>query len=215
MSFQGIFLKFGKESDIDQLQKLGLVYCNTVKYFKELEDDEMRSDELETSDFIGTRKDLILQIWPQDKPNSITRIALNRIVSHIESPFGNLYCMYSLEMANILEDDKFKIDTRLKKKSESFLIIKDVPEFINRLHKHLDKQQYSWEHHMVEYIDFSDFYGKRTIFQKDKQYDYQNEFRVFIRNDKHDVIKVEIGDISDISIKFPSSILDTAYFTKR
>lgn len=215
MNFEGIFLKFGRDSDITQLQKQGLVYCNTVNYFKDLEGDEMRADELETSNFIGTKKDIILEIWPFDNPKAITRIATTKVVGNIVSPFGNLFCMYTLDLTKVQQEEKFFFDKRLNKKSESCLIIKNVNEFLERLHIALDKNKYSWEHHLVEYKDFSDYYGNRTIFQKDKLYEYQNEFRLFIHNNKSEVIKVELGDISDISIKLSSSFVNTGFFTKR
>ena len=215
MDFQEVFLKFGKDCDITQLQNQGLVYCNTVNYFKDLEGDEMRGDEFETATVIGTRKDLILEIWPVDKSAAKTRIATSKIVHHRTSPFGNLYCMYSLNMSKFSEGEKFYIDDRMKKDSEAFLIIKDVPSFLERLHTAVDKKKLYWEHHMVEYLDFSDYYGERTFFQKDKMFKYQNEFRLFIQNDRFDVIQVELGDISDISIKLPTSRLDTGFFVKQ
>jgi hypothetical protein len=214
MNFQGIFLKFGRDCDITQLQEQGLVYCNTVNFFKDLVDDDMRGDEFETATLIGTRQDLVLEIWPVDKPTEITRIATSKLVNHVTSPVGNLYCLYAVDATKMILGEKFYIDERLKEKSESFLIIKDVPTFLRRLHTALDKMKYYWEHHMVEYVDFSNYYGERTNFQKNKMYEYQNEFRVFIQNDKFEIIQVEIGNISDISIKLSSSILDKAFFIK-
>lgn len=215
MGFNGIFLKFGQDSHITQLQKEGLIYCNSVHYFKDLQNDEMRADEFETANFIGTRDDIMLEIWPVDNPEKITRIATNKILKQITSPFGNLFSLYSLDMSMMEKNEEIRIDTRLKNKSDAFLMIKDVPQFLKRLKKALDERGGYWEHHMVEYIDFSNYYGERTFFQKDKTYEYQKEFRLFIEHAKDEPISISIGDISDISIKFSCSILGKAFFVKK
>jgi hypothetical protein len=174
----------------------------------------MRADEFETADFISTRDDIKFEIWPVDNPEKITRIKAKKILKQINSPIGNLFCLYSLDMSMMEENKEIRIDARLKKNSDAFLIIKDVPQFLQRLRKALDEKGGYWEHHMVEYIDFSNYYGERTFFQKDKTYEYQNEFRLFIEHGKDEPISISVGDISDISIKFSCSILDKAVFVK-
>jgi len=215
MSFSGIFIKFGEALHINQLQERGLIYCNSFHYFKNLQNDAMRADEFETADFIATRDDVILEIWPLDNPEKITKIKTSKLLKQITSPFGNLFCLYSLDMTEMKEGDKIIIDAKLIQNNDTFLIIKDAPQFLTRLKNGLEKRGGYWEHHVVEYIDFSNYYGERSFFQKDKSLNYQQEFRVMLGNSKDEPISFEIGDISDISIKGSTSVLDRAFFVKK
>src|SRR3954468_10777084 len=67
MDFEGIFIKFGTVNNIKQLQKEGLVYCNTLKYFSTLK-DFVQGDELETAWLIDNSKNSIFEITPLDSP---------------------------------------------------------------------------------------------------------------------------------------------------
>ena len=112
-------------------------------------------------------------------------------------------------MLNESENIPFKLDTRNKEFGDCFLIIKDTWEFLRRLKSTLQISDTKFSYDMVEYIDFSKYKGKKTIFQKDILYQFQKEFRLFISNHINEPIEIRIGDISDISILYESRTIDT------
>ena len=216
MNFHGIFLKFGEEEHICQLQEEGLIFCNTIKYFADLEHDAVRGDVLEKATYIDNSNDALLRLQPLDKPTAeYMSVKLSKFAFNREDAYGNLFCMYSINMNQLNEGEKYKVDERLKEKYEFFLIIKDVPLFLKRIQQQLDNQKLAWEHHLIEYKDFLKFRGERTIFQKDISYSYQQEFRLLIYNSVNKPVKIAIGNIADISEKLSVNILENGYFIKQ
>ena len=199
MDFDGIFIKFGKENHIKDLQKNGIVYCSTIQSFAKM-DDFVQGDELEKAWLIDNSKSSLLQIKPIDAPDSkFITIKLNKLIGNCEGPFGNLFCLYSLNMLEMRIDEKRLLPPKLLKKYDSYLVIKNIDAFLERLHVALDAKKLCWEHHPIEYKDFSSIKSEKTIFQKDKLYEYQQEFRLFIHNNEEKEIILELGDLSDIS----------------
>lgn len=209
MNFNGFFVKFGAENHIMQLRKEGLLYCRTVHEFAKIEDDSLRGDKLEIAYRLNNAEDSILQIKPVNAPDSdFTKIKLIKYAETISNQFGNLFCLHAINYNDLKEDVPFNFDKRNKEFGSHFIMI-NFYEFIKRLHIALDKLNYRWKHNLVEYKDFSKYKGEKTVFQKDKTYEYQKEFRLFIENKIDQHIKIYIGDISDISIIYSSSYIDT------
>ncbi len=196
------------------MQKEGHVFCNTIKYFSTL-DDFVQGDELEKAWLVDNSKDSILQIKPVDAPDSeYINIKLSKLLMNREDPFGNLFCLYSLNMLEMEYGEKWMIPQKLLEKYEAYLIITNVDAFLERLHKALDTRKLCWEHHLIEYKDFSNVKTEKTIFQKDKTYDYQKEFRLFIHHDEEKEIELMLGDLSDITHVQTTENSDKKYFIK-
>ncbi len=215
MKFNGIFIKFGDFAHIETLQKQGLVFCNTLDYFIK-NTDEVQGDKLEGAYKIDYSKKSIIHLNSINRQNHFNiSIKITKLVKRINNPTENLFCLYSLNMLKMRNNEKWFIPKKLLKKYESFLIIKDVDIFLSRLQSELKKRQFKWEHHLVDYKDFSNKVSTKNIFQKDMQYDYQKEFRLFIENNNHEIIKLYIGDISDISCIYKTINSEEKYFIRK
>jgi hypothetical protein len=93
------FIKFGTVNNIKQLQKEGLVYCNTLKYFSTLK-DFVQGDELETAWLIDNSKNSIFEITPLDSPaRKPLNFKFSKLIGNRTDPFGNLFCLYALLIA--------------------------------------------------------------------------------------------------------------------
>lgn len=212
MEFCGIFIKFGQEDHLLRLQKDGLIYCNPLQFFLNIDDNNLRGDNSETVIETVYNKDYVLQIKPLDDPKAeYQTVSTSRaqLITYRNDPFGNLFCLHAINILGKRAGEIFSLDARNKPFGTHFLLIKDAVEFLSRLHKGLEKNNLKYDHGLVEYLDLSRYNGKKTVYQKDKIYEYQNEFRVFIHRDTNEVIQFEIGDISDISILYPCSVVDT------
>ena len=75
----------------------------------------------------------------------------------------------------------------------------DTISFEQRLYNELEKNNFKYHFGHVNYIDLRNHNGTKTLFQKDANYKYQNEFRIFIESDSQDPLKFKIGDISNIT----------------
>jgi len=212
MEFCGIFIKFGTKEHLLKLQKDGLLHCRPLNYFKDIEDNNLRGDKFETVVELIYIKNPLLQIKPASDPSAEYKsipITKAQIVYYRTDDFGNLFCLHAINVLEKEEGEIFSIDKRNKKFGDHFLMITDTSEFIERLQKSLLENNLNYEHDLVKYFELAKYKGKKTVFNKDMIYEYQKEFRLFIHNTTNQIIEFKIGDLSDISVLYPSTIADT------
>lgn len=184
---------------------------NTLKYFKELEDNIGRGDKLE-----GTTE-MQKVIWIKLKiPDSNEEMEFSTQKNTLKDAIYrtwysdlkcNIYCMTGIKVNMI--DVENPLSARLTEMGDHFVIIKDVKEFNLRLKKAFDKLEIDNEWDIVRYYDDKTHEGKLNLFNKSNLYDYQNEVRIVAYPDFHGVLKINIGNISDIAEMYPISVLQS------
>jgi hypothetical protein len=123
----------------------------------------------------------------------------------IVQPFGNVFCLYAVNLLNKPFGELFNVDSKVKGFGDYFLIINDTRTFLKRLKTALDaKGIKNFETGMVAYKDFSKYTGKKTVFEKDIKFAYQQEWRLFVANKNDEPVKIEIGSLEDIALMGPS-----------
>ena len=107
------FIKVGKEEHIDHLLERGLIFCNTLDYFRTIENDDkyLRKDIREGS--INDINNLNIQVLVDNKslPINFTSTRFYQYDPLILS--NHLYCLFSIR-SKYVSFGKF-IDQRLKK----------------------------------------------------------------------------------------------------
>lgn len=201
----------------------GSLYMNALKYFRGLNEETKYNiaDKHEGAYQISQPHELTLsvngvQINPQDMVGPI-------IFSMNWMEQINVFCLTYLHSHGILDQDSFDEDEyellksyyRLPDESykigEHAAVIHNVPEFMNRIKKELERcidnheiDEYSYK--PVEYYDentdsFSiDESSLDSAFKKNNKYAHQSEFRVAVRKENNEckAYRLEIGDIRDI-----------------
>ncbi|MBS4059655.1 MAG: hypothetical protein KG029_04595 [Bacteroidetes bacterium] len=205
-----VFLfKFGSEENIDNLLQHGTVYCNTVKYFREVDDNYTRGDENECKTYIK-------QIdWLKIENEGISLEFNTKAQLYVDdgSFNGNLYCMSAITRDDIdysLINEDFKIhpitlNPSLARFGNSAMLIYNIPEFFIRLEKALKRKHKKYQYEPITYTDFNTYEGELSPFIKSIKYDYQKEFRIFIRGQSNKPFIVNIGNLTDIAIKVKSA----------
>jgi len=199
-------IKIGKKNHIDRLRNDGLVYMNTINYFKEVEGNEERRDEHEGIDRIEQ------VTWIKLKSKDGKEIELRKDSDHMRltsaqlrifnSEFtGNLYSMMAITPMVAIKTDRF--DERNTQFGDYFLLIIEPQTFYDRLSSALNNK--GLKHHigLVQYYDEQSCNGNLSPFHKPNRYEHQHEFRVFVENDKEEPLTIEIGSLADISKTFP------------
>lgn len=203
-SFAGCFIKFGKKEHLKELREKGLLYCNPIQYFTSIEDQSLRGDEMENvvdMHYMESGTVTLSPVGEKPSANSTTMPFRDaRFTSRIVEPFGNLFCLFSINLLDKPFGEVFTISERVKEFGDSFLLIHDSSAFFNRVQRAAATHQLRADADLVEYKDFSRFTGKKTVFQKDLRYAYQQEWRLYIHNNKAELIKLEIGSLEDISV---------------
>jgi hypothetical protein len=202
--FAGCLIKFGEHEHLKDLREKGLLYCNPIQYFTSIEDQDLRGDDLENVVNLHYMESGTVTISPVgEKPSASSTVMPFqnfRLTSRIVEPFGNLFCLFAINLLDKPIGDIFTISERVKSFGDSFLLIYDSNTFLNRVRSAVRKHQLKVNADLVEYIDFSRFTGKKTVFQKDLRFVYQQEWRLYIRSNKNEPIGLEIGSLEDISI---------------
>jgi len=192
-------IKIGKKEDIADLYENGTIFMNTVSFFIEYEEKEIRGDKDEGIAGIEQIADLKLL----DKE---TGVELARAMNSSQLKYrddenkGNIYSLIAITSRD--NPESFHIDEKNKKLGDSFIVICNVPEFISRLEKELKARKFEYKYHPVQYYDPKEYSGKLDIFCKQNYFKYQREFRLFIKKDEDSWLNIKIGSIEDISHVF-------------
>ena len=198
------FIKFGKLEDLKIMQNDGVIFCNTISYFANLE-DEKRGDKLEAVSELNYFENAILEFRDEDKTATEwkrIKITNGQHQKNYKNPLGNIFCMTAFKIPITTEIQDLEFDSRFLDFGGHGLIIERQDIFFKRLKETLQETQYDYCTKFINYLDLTSYSGKKTLFQKDLKYKWQQEFRLVVQTEKYDLIdplKLRIGNIKDIS----------------
>ena len=207
------FFKFGSEKNMSDLLENGVIYFNTIDYFQRLEVQGLRGDNYE-----GTTKitnfheyehfEVILRISETGKeiPLGRTKFHLREFLRDIK---GNLFSIYCLRPIDIIGIENFKIDPRIKEFGTHFVVIKNVGKFIDQICIELENIKMDYQTKQVQYYEKDKINDDISLFHKQKEFEYQKEFRIVLYNDEMKPKIIRIGSIKNYAEIFPISALDT------
>jgi hypothetical protein len=197
-----LLLKFGQEDHLKFFQKHGLIYCNPVKYFADLEDNNTRGDKLEAAISFQYEPECLVELKPLDKPE-MNWIKLPSkdlsIIKYSKSPLGNLFCMSALNVPVIETPTIYEINNQFNATYTHYLLIYDTDTFLQRLKAGLNKLPFEFQCRLVEYLNLKKYTGEKDVFKKDLSYSWQEEFRVYLDIEKTETFSFSIGSLEDIS----------------
>lgn len=198
-------IKFGSQRNMEDLYLNGIVFMNTVQYFRNYKDEILKGDDKEGISYIlrnasaeifhqGTR------ILHGDKANFFFRN---------EEDIGNIYCLTALwkDHLNALVKNEFEVDLKLRSMGESCVVIHNPKLFMSKVTEELNKLELKFRMHAIEYLDFNSTVGEYGIFSKPTEFSYQMEVRVFVKSEGLEPLKVSLGSLQDIATIHPTKEL--------
>ena len=203
-----MFIRISDEEFIDSLQKKGHIYCNSIKYFRSIEDNCNRGDKNEGKAFIKQVKNLEISL----KGKVIGKAEKAQMYFEHEKNTGNIFCLYGVETSLMDKRKKSRQKILIEKEPRSLgkaaLLVFQIEEFINRISNKLNTLGKEYKFSPVYYFDPNTYEGGLNPFCKSNKYKYQNEVRLWVQNAEDKPYEFYIGDISDISRKIPACDLD-------
>ena len=190
-------IKLGQKAHMEQFRN-GLLYMNTLSYFRDLEAHPARADRLEGIDHIFQPQDLRMSfdapgfgrfdVPPEDLAGPVT-LTMNETYS------CNVFCLTSI--SEPVSGQIFP--TKFEWFGESLVLVLNTGEFIHRVIGAATRQGFAiwWE--PVMYYDDEIYTGKLGRFRKSTRYSYQKEFRFVIRTEGTKPVVLDVGNISDIT----------------
>jgi len=206
-----ILIKFGKKEDMKDLIYNGTVYCNTIEYFRKCEQKE-RGDSfegtLEIRNYDEEDEHQFMAVLPKSgKQLSARKFKFRKYLTDIK---GNLYCMYSLNAKIVSQQQRFKIDPKMKEFGNYMVIITKPIEFLSAIVKQLKAKQLAYNMQHVRYYNYQYFSGELDLFSKPDYFRYQHEYRIALFRNSSEAVSVSIGNIESYANLFPVSAIDNA-----
>jgi hypothetical protein len=215
----------------DNLLNSGELYCQALKNFKVIEDNEVRGDKYEGLTHWIQPKDCVISLkLPEniaDLPTEITiteaDLTAPTAIQTTEYEYHKIYCMYAIAIdefsfkysteeekislqkeINDLISKQIEFDEKISSELGNIaIVITNVEKFIDRVKQHCDNDLH---HGLVGYFNDEavsmQFQGIESIFRKRKFYSYQSEYRfAFPSKDQLNSKTFHIGDLKDIAYK--------------
>jgi hypothetical protein len=108
----------------------------------------------------------------------------------------NVFCMYAfLEKAATA-----KIDPRNFEFGDTYAVFTNGDEFIRRVRKAAERENLTFKHDLVHYVDRSKYNGTMGVFRKFADFANQSEFRISVVSGSKGPYSLRVGDLSDITM---------------
>ena len=181
---------------LEETRKSGLIYMNPAGFFHNLE-NRAQGDQFEGSQWVIQPKDGgNLYLGDRKKGRGVVFTPEEVIGPVLAFTRGhNIFCMYAVTRPT----DLFPVDNRIRVFGDSFILITNTREFVQRLCKASKAASLPYQAGLVKYRDFSTYSGDTGLFVKALEYEYQREYRFVVRTGKLEPIKLYIGNIEDIT----------------
>ena len=193
-------LKVGKEEHIHDLQKNGHLYCNTVKWFREVEkSDKNRHDGREgafKTEVLDNPENFTISVDGKPLTLKPTHVRINEFYENRSKL--KLYCLFGFKEKHA--NGSYFIDKRVEEFGPKALVILNVAEFIKRVESKLRELELGCKYNFVNYYKENGVNENLTVFDKPKRFEYQNEFRLLFYEISPTPLSIKIGSIEDISI---------------
>ena len=187
-----LLIKISEEKYIDEIQKEGKFYCNSLKYFRDLEIDGYKADPNEGKQHIKQVNNL--ELFLGDKKIGYAK---NAQIFPNTYDNGNIFCFYGVLTSNLdLTTNKLqKINKEIEsdKLGKHALLIFDLPEFKRRITKKFIDLNLKFQISPVKYLNFKEYEGELSPFTKSNVYQSQSEIRIWIPRDGDEQFTFYLG----------------------
>ena len=117
---------------------------------------------------------------------------------HLQDPKVNICCLTIIPLSEELRP--ISISKRLIELGESAILIFDTERFYNTIEKPLSEMGFTYEMKPVKYYNHKEHNGELSFFDKDIEFDYQNEYRILIWPNPEGDLKIPVPGLKSISV---------------
>jgi|TARA_B110001469_G_C9470134_1_gene236336 hypothetical protein len=188
-------IRFGSHNYLKEFRETGKMYMNTLTYFRNLEDDDERSDISEGLSYSRHAEGEMVTIGSDD-------FTIRGQVKMNDSNSCN-YKIFSLYGQN--EKNLNRINNRMLEFGDSAVIITEPSSFLDRFIRAAEQLKIEYSFQPVEYVSKEEYCGHMGPYRKYSDLKYQSEFRIVMKLEHSKPLKdFYIGDIRDITKIYPS-----------
>jgi hypothetical protein len=211
-----ILFKFGMRQHLQQFRD-GMLYMNTSAYFAAHEEDAPRSDPLEGASHIIQPRDIgniTLEVpGPKLKTTILPADMASATTFALEQDACNIFCMFAVKDPVMGETFGPVVDSRNYLFGDSFVVVMNTSEFLNRVHLGAQTAGLTRKAAHVRYNDPNSHTGPTGPFWKSSDFEYQNEFRIIVQPALPVARKLPVGDLHDITTEVcPMTMVNSCVF---
>lgn len=199
-------IKIGKREYMDNFLRTGEMFFDTVNAFikkdanQERYDDHEGAEDIKQVNWIRIKLENGKMVEFSRNNEKLNKLSSAYVLTHADTNKGNIYCC-SAVTPDTIETFK-KLDTRFKEFGDTIILIENASIFFDRVEQELHRNKYKYEIGLVYYYDPKIVERPLSIFNKKNALSYQNEIRIWIKNESPKPVKVYLGSIKDIAVKF-------------
>lgn len=210
------FLKFSKIEYLEEFRS-GKLHMNNLNFFKTHEESKEIGDKDEGIKMFFPQGKYSISFKPYNSNKTIEAVPISDgIMRTNEYENIHLFCLYTIYEANLSENFRVCLPKKIieEKNYDHYLLITKPSEFFKRVDNALKKINLPYySRQPVKYINKKEHYGEMNLFMKFDDYKHQNEYRIAVKlpksmRDLNNAFKLDIGDISDISIIGKTEYID-------
>lgn len=182
--------KIGKVEHMLPLFKQGLVYMNTLQYFRNLENDgNVRADPDEGASFVAQTSKMIIGGMEINNPGPL-------VFSNQQMNNGYVFCMIGVDSE---EDLKQAIEDNIQDMGDACVLIHNTVEFVNRCATVMRAKNIDLQWGRVLYYGKNEGSYYLNPWLKEKKYAKQSEFRLYFKMKETEPQKFFLNSIEDIA----------------
>jgi hypothetical protein len=190
-------LKLGQREYMEQFRK-GLLYMNTLNYFRELDGDPARADRYEGVTHIFQPKDVIMRLsvpgFGEITIGSEDLAAATTLSMNSESRC-NIFCLHAITAP--VNGALFPSEHEWF--GDSIVLVLNTQDFLTRVLAASKARSFMVKGNLVEYYDSDTYTGKLDRFRKSKRFAHQREYRIAVESPGTEPLTLDIGNITDIT----------------
>lgn len=192
----------------------GVIYMNTLEFYRTLEAHDERRDVNEGAERVRNHRGGFLkrknpETGALEKVAQLTHSRIRELNSNLRSL--NVYCSHYLKADMPIKGLGADMSQRVKLGFGDYaVVIVDAREFVTRVKRAAINKGYKHFRSLVNYVDFSQCYVEAGPFVKDLCFSHQSELRIAVHTGRNSdsEITLEIGSLKDIAVMVPSIALD-------
>lgn len=191
-----MFLRFGAREHIEDLYENGTVYMNSIQYFRDCKDDPLRGDKYEG---ISRITNYLPGEFTIPEINHTVKYQALQTYEYDANPIGNIYSLYCVSSHGFPNPEDFAAHISNHGFGDHCLMVKNNPEFLNRIKQAVKELGYPYDDGFIDYYDKETYNGEVGVFRKPLEYAHQKEFRIYVRREEISPLILKIGSLKGIA----------------
>jgi hypothetical protein len=192
-----LLLKMGQRDHMEQFRR-GLLYMNTLNYFRGLDGDRARADRFEGATHIFQPQDVIIRLSAPGFGEVVIGkedLAAATTLSMNAELCCNIFCLHAITKP--INGTLFSAEHEWF--GDSIVLVLNTQEFMKRVLAACKTRNLVVRGSLVDYYDDESYTGKLDRFRKPKRFAHQREYRIAVGSSGRDPLVLDIGDSTDIT----------------